>query len=519
MLTAQHLIEHHLVAYRRRIAVVDGERRRSYGLLDERSARLANALLDLGASAERPTAILLPNSCEYIETDVACTRAGIHRVGINERLSPSECQYMLEHSGATILVTTPELLGRFDAGAVRGLRGVILVGAARGPGSPPGPMAYEDVLARARARLEVPHLPPDHPAYLIYTSGTTGYPKGAAHTHGSRAASTLNMLASELRVDGHSAMLHVGSLTHGSGSKVIAFLAVGARNVIARRFAPEVFLSAREQGVSHTFLVPTMIQRLLEAGPDVHAAVRALRQISFGGSAISPALFERAIETFGPILTQVYGSAEAPHPVTVLKPEEYASADERERALRSAGRPALSCQVRVVDDDGRDVPPGTVGELLVHGPNVMSGYWKDPTATAAAFTEDRWYRTGDSVSVADDHLVTVIDRKRDLIITGGLNVYPAEVERVLAEHPLVRQCAVVGAPDEEWGEAVVAFVVPAQPGALTEAEVIAWVRTRLAGYKKPRRVEFVDSLPLGSSLKVLRHELRRGLWQGRERRV
>lgn len=514
MVTAQRLLERSLAAFRSRVAVVDGEREVTYGQLEERSARLGSALVALGASAERPVAILLPNGYEYIEADVACARAAVTRVGINERLSPAECQYLLQHSQAAVLITAPGFLERFDASTLQALRTVIAVGE-----PVRGGLAYEDALARARPRLDAPASSPTDPAYLLYTSGTTGFPKGATHTQGSRVASTLNMLASELHLSRDSGMLHVGPLTHGSGSKVIAFLALGARNVVLPRFHPEAFRAVPHLGVTHTFLVPTMIQRLLEAGPEVHDGVRALRQVSFGGSAIAPSLFEQAIEVFGPILTQVYGSAEAPHPVTVLTPEDCRDARQRERALRSAGRVALGVEAQVVDDGGEEVAPGAVGELVVRGPNVMTGYWNDPSATPAAFTVDGWYRSGDLVTIDEDGLMTVMDRNRDLIISGGFNVYPAEVERVLSEHPLIQECAVVGAPDPEWGEAVVAWVVAARPQTLTEAQVIDWLRGRLAGYKKPKRVIFVDSLPLGSSLKVLKHQLREELWAGRERRV
>ena len=509
MLTAQRLLERAIAAYGDRTAIVDGPRRLTYRELGERSARLANVLLAAGAGADRPAAALLPNCAEYVEFDVATARAGVARVGISERLSADEARYILEHSGAAALVTTAELLertGEFpDAAAA-----VVVAGD-----------AYESALASASPVLHVPRVSPDSPAYILYTSGTTGRPKGATHSHGGRAASTVNMLASELALDASSVMVHAGPLTHGSGSKVIAFLAVGGANVVLPRFDPAEFAQAvREHGGTHTFLVPTMIQRLIDADPDVRDAVRSLRQISFGGAPIAPSIFEHAIDAFGPTLTQVYGSSEAPHPVTLLRPSDYVGADDgRGRLLRSAGRAAVATDLRVVDDERREVAPGEAGELLIAGTNVMTHYWADPEATASAFPIAGWYASGDLVRLDEDGLVTFEDRKRDLIITGGLNVYPSEVERVLAEHPAVREVAVLGYPDEEWGESVVAYVVPTSADTASADELIDWVRQRLASYKKPRRVEFLDSLPLGSTNKVLKKELREALWQGQPRRV
>ena len=260
-----------------------------------------------------------------------------------------------------------------------------------------------------------------------------------------------------------------------------------------------------------------MIQRLLEAGEDVARAVGRLEQISFGGSPINASLFRRAIESFGPILTQVYGSSEAPHPITLLRPTDL-GAETSDEVFTSAGRVAYGIDIMFVDDDGVEITDGTLGELLIRSANMMRGYWRNDAATAEVFTAGGWYRTGDLATVDEDGFVTFQDRKRDLIISGGLNVYPSEVERAIAMHPGVGEVAVIGAPDEEWGEAVVAYVVRTD-GALSGEDIIEWARQRLAHYKKPQRVEFLERMPLGASNKVLKRELRDKLWQGRERRV
>jgi acyl-CoA synthetase (AMP-forming)/AMP-acid ligase II len=517
LLTAQRLVERSLRMYGDRVAVVDGERSISYRMLEERTARLANALLGLSAGPFRPVATLLPNAAEFLEVDVACTRAGMTRVGIPDRLSPDECRYILADSQAAVLVASPALLERIDGDLPETLESVVLVGGDRPAAG--SWLDYELMLGQASPALAVPGVAPETPNYILYTSGTTGRPKGATHSHGGRALSTLNMLAAELRLTPESAIIHAGPVTHGSGSKIISFIAAGGRSIILPRFDPETFAAAiLERGGTHTFLVPTMIQRLLEAGPGVVAAVTKLEQISFGGAPISASLFRRAIEEFGPILTQVYGSCEAPHPVTLLRPSDYLAEDNSDRVLTSAGRAAFGVDLKLVGDDGSELPAGELGELLVRAPHVMLGYWRNDEATQAAFTEGGWYSLGDLATLDADGLVTFRDRKRDMIISGGLNVYPSEVERVIAEHPGVREVAVVGAPDEEWGEAVVAYVVPAD-GTLTGEDIIAWTRERLAGYKKPKRVEFLERMPLGSSNKVLKKELRDLLWGDRDRRV
>jgi acyl-CoA synthetase (AMP-forming)/AMP-acid ligase II len=521
MQTAQRLVERSLRTWGDRVAVVDGPRRQTYDALAERTGRLAHVLLAAKASSERPAATLLPNILEFIEIDVACTRAGITRLGISDRLSSEECAYLLADSEAAVLVTTPALLESLEEQLPDSLELVLLVGeTGTAAASRIATARYEDALSNASAAFEATPVAPETPNYILYTSGTTGRPKGATHTHAGRAASTLNMLASELVFGARPAvMVHAGPLTHGSGSKLISFLAAGGKNVILTTFNVETFARAvQDEGGTHTFVVPTMIQRFLEAGDEVVGAVAALDQISFGGSPISAALFRRAIERFGPILTQVYGSCEAPHPVTLLSARDYIDGTCGDAILTSAGRVSYGVDIRFADDEGRDVAPGELGELLIRADNVMSGYWRNEAATSEAFDGDGWYRSGDLATVDEGGFVTFQDRKRDLIISGGLNIYPSEVERVIASHPGVSEVAVIGAPDDEWGEAVVAYVVT-RDGDLRGEEIIDWTRARLAHYKKPKHVVFLDRLPLGSSNKVLKRELRGMHWKDHERRV
>jgi acyl-CoA synthetase (AMP-forming)/AMP-acid ligase II len=519
VITAQRLVEQSLARFAPRTAVVDGTRRVTYAALAERSARLAGVFCEAGAGGDRPLVMWLPNGLEFIECDVACTRAGIPRIAVGDRLSADECGFILEQSRSVVLVTTATLLEQLEGRLAEGVARCIVVGRSGAGAVRPAAVGYERALEDARPARAFPLVGPEHPSYILYTSGTTGRPKGAAHSHGSRTAGTVNMLASELRgFDGAPVYLHVAPLSHGSGAKLLPTILAGGCSVTLPRFDPDVVArTILAERVTHTFVVPTILQRMLAAGPKVHAAARDLRQITFGGSPIAPQAFRGAVEAFGAILVQIYGSSEMPHPVTVLRPDDYAGLDER--TLTSAGRAAWGVDLKVVDGDGREVPAGEAGELLIAGAQAMTGYWLDDAATREVTTDDGYYRSGDVAVLDADGLVTLQDRRRDLVISGGMNIYPSEVERVLAEHPQVGQVAVVGAPDAEWGESVVAFVVAYGDGVLTADDLIAWTRPRLASYKKPRRIVFVPALPVSPTGKVLKRDLRAELWKDHERQI
>jgi acyl-CoA synthetase (AMP-forming)/AMP-acid ligase II len=519
MQTAQRLLGYALGRDTAMPAIVDGARRFSYGDLRRRSQRLMSVFADGFAGPERPVATILPNCAEFIEVDVAATLSGVTRVGLNERLGDDECRYILEQSRAAILVTTADRLERLWP-----LPGEIHIVLVVGGGQPRGAgglraLSYDDAIRAARPSPYPAAAAPEDPNYILYTSGTTGRPKGATHTHGSRAASTLNMLASELRAMTRPVMMHAGPVTHGSGSKIIAVLCAGGTNVVLPHFGVESLADAiAREGGSHTFMVPTMLQRILDGAPALRQKINGLRQISFGGSPIAPTVFARAIEEFGDRLTQVYGSAEAPHPVSVLGPDVYADRQD-DRILATAGRVAYGIEVKIVNDDEAETPTGEAGEIWIRGSGLMSGYWRNDEASKAAFAPGNWYRSGDVGLLTNDGMLCLVDRKRDLIISGGMNIYPNEVERVLSDHPGVSQVAVVGYPDEQWGESVAAFIVLEKTSPVSEAELMTWCKERLASYKKPKLMEFVSSLPLGSTGKILKRDLRERFWTGRERNI
>ena len=498
------------------VAVIDGERRLSFQQVAERSSRLANGLLALSPVAGGRVAILMPNRLEFVETDFAIAKAGKVRVPINPRLADAEREYLLLNSGAESVIVDAAFAAFVTEARSRlpDLCNVIVVG-----GPIEEALDYEAFVARGAPSAPAVTYHPDAPNFILYTSGTTGRPTGATATNRSRLAATFNMLEAELDAEPGDAMVHVGSMAHGSGSKLLAHFVRGARNIPVAKFDPEEFLAlVQRHRATGTFVVPTMISKLVDAAEHARHDWSSLKTVSYGGAPIAPEQLRRALERFGNVFVQVYGSCEAPHPVMVLRKSDHQVRPGKEARLGSVGREVACTEVRTVGSDGEDTPTGDPGEMWVRGDNVMRGYWNNEAATAEVF-RDGWYRTGDVAVRDEDGFCYIVDRIRDMIISGGLNIYPAEVEAALYRHPAVAETAVIGVPDDRWGESVKAFVVLRPGTSATEAEIIEHARANIAGYKKPTSVEFVDSLPHGSTGKILKRELRQPYWEGRNRRV
>jgi acyl-CoA synthetase (AMP-forming)/AMP-acid ligase II len=492
------------------IAVEDAERTVSFNDVEVRSNRFANALLTLAPTHGDRVALLIPNRLELVEIDLAIIKAGRVKVPINTRLKHEERAHVINDSGAAVLV--------FDASeeqAVADMLGelvhpVVLIRVGEGRlGS-----SYDEVMGAGSPMPARSSAGPDDPSLILYTSGTTGRPKGATTTFAGRLAGTINMLANEIEPRPGDAMAHVGSMAHGSGSKVLAHYLRGSRNIPIVKWDPKGFLESVERHrITHSFMVPTMIESMVEAAPGSTADWSTLRAVSYGGAPIAPSRLAKALDVMGHRFVQVYGSCEAPHPVLVLASGDHEDVGSR---LASAGRETLGFETRVVNTDGESVADGEAGELLVSGPSLMAGYWNQPAATAEVL-RDGWYHTGDVVRRDEGGYVHIVDRARDVIITGGYNVYPAELEAVLARHPGVAEVAVVGIPDDHWGEAVKAIVVP--NGQVDVESILEHCSRLLASYKRPRSVDLVSRLPRGSTGKVLRREIRDSYWEGRDRRV
>lgn len=508
--------------YGDRPAVSDAHTSRSFRDVHRRSSRLAHALLVLSPAPGGRVAVLAANRAELVEIDFAISKAGKIRVPVNTRLTEPEVRYVIRDAGADVIIADPprqELAAALatEDGPLRHVIALPRTSAGTGNGQNHGdgaarrggPHRYEDLLAAGHESAPaLPH-PPEAGSFILYTSGTTGHPKGALATNRSRLAATIAMLTDELDVPAGGAVAHVGSMAHGSGSKVLAYLLRGARNIPVPKWDPEQFLDlVQRERVSGTFLVPTMLSMLVEAGGQRRRDLSSLRSVSYGGAPIAPAQLRAAVELFGPALVQVYGSCEAPHPVFVLTGEDHLALAGQLGEVAPVGREALHTEVRLVTADGREAATGEPGEMWVRGPNVMAGYWRNPEATASVLDPDGWYRTGDIAWRDEARYHYIVDRSRDMIITGGLNVYPAEVENVIHQHPAVADVAVIGVPDPVWGERVKALVVRRNGADMTGEDVVAHCRQSLAGYKKPRLVEFVDALPKGATGKTLKRELR-----------
>ena len=479
---------------------VERGRRFSYAELDARANRAANALLARGVRPGDRVALLLMNGVEYLESYFALAKIGAVMVPLNWRLVPDELDFILRDAGAETLVYDAE----FDAAvaALRGLGTPLRTLLRAGDGVPPeGALAYEALRDAAP-----PDAPPctatdDDVLFIMYTSGTTGLPKGAVHTHGSMIAAsiTINLTSDMRHGDRYLQMLplfHVGALTPAT-----AAVHRGATLVLMRAFDPKrVFPLIEAERITTGLAVPAMLNFMLAAGdPNAHDHT-ALRWLMSGAAPVPPSLIER-YAALGIEIHQVYGLTETCGPACLISPEEALA------KIGSTGPAFFHTDVRVVDEQGHEVTPGQVGEVLVRGAHIMKGYWNRPEATAEAL-RDGWLHTGDLATVDKDGFVFIQDRKKDMIITGGENVYPAEVEAVLARHPDVLECAVIGMPSARWGESAAAVVVPKAGTSPTPAELVGFCDGKLARYKIPRVVVIADEIPRNPTGKVLKRVLR-----------
>ncbi len=480
-----------------------------YAALQRRAAVLAGALRNGLALAEgERVALVLRNCPEYVELLFACWQAGLVAVPVNAKLHADEVAYVLEHSGARVCFASAGLEPSSAAGA---LREVVV------PGGP----AWRRLLQAAP--LDLTPVAGEATAWLFYTSGTTGRPKGAMLTHANLMAMVMCYFSDVDAVSPFDAIVHAAPMSHGSGLYVLPHVARAACNVVPDSGgfeAGEIFaLLARNRGAT-MFAAPTMVRRLV-AAPDTVPGWEAgrdnLKTLVYGGGPMYLADLDAAHERLGYRLAQIYGQGESPMTITVLDKFQHAdTAHPRHRArLASVGVASRLVEVRVCDDAGRPAAFGETGEVLVRGPSVVPGSWRDEAASAVALAGN-WLHTGDLGHLDGDGFLTLVDRAKDLIISGGANIYPREVEEVLLRHPAVAEVAVVGRRDPEWGERVVAFGVvrdgdPAGDREATlAAQLDAWCLAGLARFKRPRDYRFVASLPKNNYGKVLKRELRAG---------
>ncbi len=496
------------------VAIRHAGRDTSYAELAAGSSRCAQALIDAGLPPGSRVGLLDLNSVEFLEAFIGATKAGCVPIGINSRLAAAELVYVVADSRMPLLFTGSDHVALAES--IEERIGSTRIIALHG-GHPRWP-AYADWRDAAPAGLPLRPPGPDDDLLQLYTSGTTGRPKGACHTRRCwEAWGPMCRRAGWGRYDAGTTMLVCMPLFHiaALGTSLLA-LQSGARVLLLRRFDPAETLAAiAAERPTDTLLAPAVIQALLAAPAAADADLSSLRQLLYGAAPISEELLRRIRERLGCRLVQLYGMTENLGLSTWLAHEDHEPALGR---LRSCGRPYAETELRIAGPDGQAVPAGETGEVLVRGPTLMRGYWGRDQATREAL-RDGWLHTGDAGYLDADGFLYLRDRLQDMIITGGENVYPAEVENALAGHPAVAEVAVIGVPDERWGEAVKAVVVP-RPGAVPELESLrTHARERIAGYKLPTSLEIAEALPRNASGKLLRRQLREPWWAGRDRRV
>ncbi|THV36483.1 acyl-CoA synthetase [Glycomyces buryatensis] len=473
-------------------AVLDPGGRFTYAEFNERVHRLAHGLRDLGVRRGDRVAYLGPNHHTFLEALFASGVLGAVFVPLNTRLAAPELGYCLEDSGSTVLIHSPALPA--PAGAVRHT-------IAFGSGDP-GSLDYEDLLADAAATPIDETIALDDPFMIMYTSGTTGRPKGALLTHGNLTWNAVNVLV-DIDLASDETTLCVAPLFHTAGLNMTCLptLLKGGTVVLEASFDAERALKLIEtQGVTYMFGVPVMFDAIAGSRAWATADLSSLRLVSCGGAPVPPATIAAFLDR-GVVFSQGYGLTEAAPGVLFLAGEDSV------RKAGTAGVPHFFTDARVVDAESCPVAAGQKGEVMVSGPNVIPGYWARPEATERSF-EGGWLRTGDIATVDDEGYISIVDRAKDMFISGGENVYPAEVERALGEHPDVADCAVIGVPDPTWGEAGKAIVVPTSAEHANETELLSFLRRGLAGYKVPKSLEFAGELPRSPSGKILRRVLR-----------
>jgi long-chain acyl-CoA synthetase len=517
----QQILERAVRFYPDRTGVVCGTIRLTYRAFAERVRRLCHALHGLGVKKGDRLAVLMLNCHRYLELYYATAEMGTLIVPLNIRLSGGEISYIANDSGSNTMFVGPEFLPMVLGiqGELRSIQHWIFTGA---EAPPAGWHGYEALLDAAQPDFVHATVAPEDLAGLFYTSGTTGHPKGVMLSHANLLSNAYHILISGLWQD-QDVYLHACPMFHmadGPTSHAITWL--GGRHVIIPGFKPDLALEVMErERVSVSLLIPTMINFLINH-PDVNKRdLSALRTIAYGGAPMPAELVRRARQTLPCNFCQAYGLTETSPLLTIFPSQEQVidGPPEQDRRLLSCGRPVVGVRVRVVNDRGQEVKPGEVGEIICKGPNIMVGYWNKPQETAEAL-RDGWLYTGDLATVDEEAYIYIVDRKKDMIITGGENVFSTEVENALYTHPAILEAAVVGVPDATWGEAIKAIVV-LKPGMQGSAEdIIEHCQGHIAHFKVPRSVDFYDgSLPKSGSGKILKRELRDKYWAGQERRV
>lgn len=515
MQTLKDLLNGHAERYANKPAFLGAGRDYTFRQVNERINRLNHALVSLGVLKGDRVGILAYNCPQCFEV-FGLAKAGRIAVPLNFRSVGRELAYLIQNAGIHTLVVEREFVPVIDSirSEIAEVRNFICLDA-----NVPGMLNYEELINGSSPTEATDGVQPDDPCVFFYTSGTTGRPKGAIHTHKSILAEA-RVPFRDLSPDDIALCVmpffHVG----GAAAHLFPAFAAGATLVTHPRFDETLVLQAiAREKVTYVYLVPAMILRVLEH-PDLNRYdLSSLRTVAYTGAPIPIQVLKKGIERLGRVFIQFLGQTETMD-MTVLKKEEHTleGSPKELKRLESAGKPPCAGELRIVDERGQDVAIGDVGEIVARSDRMMQGYWQMPEATAETIV-DGWLHTGDLARMDQDGYVYIVDRKKDMIISGAENIYSREVEEVLYMHPAVLEAAVIGVPDAKWGEAVKAIVV-LKPGAnASEQDIVEFCKKNLASYKKPRSVEFWESLPKTGSGKIMKNEIREKYWQGHTRRV
>lgn len=507
------------IRYPDNTVIVSQDARLTMKELLDRMYRLANALIGLGLKKGDRVAVLMNNCSQSVECFYGLTFSGLVLVPMNSRYSAQEHMYMLNDSEAKVVLVGEEhreVIASIMQQA-SSVTNVVCV-----TGEPlEGMLSYEALLAKAPSENPGIEVDGGDMLSLRYTAGTTGHPKGTHHTHRGSITNITGMLIDGNAIGEADSIALTGPVTHVSGAMILPHLLRGAKVVILPGFdAVQLMETIQKEKITTTYLVPTMLVMLL-SHPDLKKYdLSSIKTIRYGAAPIAPDVLKRAIEVFGNVFIQGYGLTEALNNCTILnKSDHIVDGDEKKlKRLTSIGRETIVANVRIMDDQDQFLPTGEIGEIVIQSDQIMKGYWKNPEATTATI-RNGWLHTRDVGYIDEDGYIYLVDRKGDMIISGGFNVYPREVEDVLYGHPAVLEAAVFGVPDDKWGEAVKAAVSLKEGTSVTEGELIAFCGGHLAGYKKPKSVDFVDVLPKSAAGKILRRALREPYWQRKERNI
>ena len=498
-----------------KIAIAHGPKKLTYAQFNARANKLANAFARLGIRKGDNIAVLTYNCPETLESIFACFKAGIGSCPINFRLHPKEFGFIIDHSEAKAVVISEEfnesILEVRDM--MPNVKYIITTKGASGE-----LLDYEELLAKEPGEFVDVDVEPDHLAWLFYTSGTTGQPKGAMLTHRNLVAMSMNFYADMCAIGPDDAILHAAPLSHGSGLYAIPNIGKAAANVIleSKSFDPElVFKTIEEYRITNMFAAPTMVKIMVDSPAVYKYDHSSMKCLNYGGASMYVEDMKKAIQKLGPCLVQLFGQGESPMTITYLpiRDHVFEGTELQMQRLSSAGIQRTDVEVKIFDDDN-ELPFGEQGEIVCRSDISMKGYWNNPEGTAETLSKG-WLHTGDLGYMDQNGYLFIMDRSKDMIISGGENIYPREIEEVLIKHPAVREAAVIGVPDPKWGEAVKA-VVSLEPGeSVSEADLIAFCTENIARYKRPKSIDIIDDLPKSNYGKILKRELRDTYWKGK----